>query len=77
MNFFEENSLNQIDYIRNEFRKHDHYYEYSDDHRIWQIGFADRNRLLRLLKSIPIDTAKEIINDIAPIETRSEWIRLL
>ena len=33
-------------------KNHDHYYQYSDDHRVYSSGMAQRNGIMELLKVV-------------------------
>ena len=45
-------------------RKHDWYYEYSDDHGVWRRGSDERDQLRRLQEEI--DSGYKVWNQYAP-----------
>ena len=45
-------------------RKHDWYYEYSDDHGVWRRGSDERDQLRRLQEEI--DSDYKVWNQYAP-----------
>ena len=39
--------------FRDMLRRHDYYYEMSDDHRVWKKGMAQRAEIMSMLKANP------------------------
>ena len=50
-------------------KKHDWYYDYSDDHSVYERGYRQRNKLHQLAEEI--DRDYELYNQYAPTKIKS------
>lgn len=57
----EMNDAERLALLREQIRRHDFYYQMSDDHRVWCSGQASLGRIKQIAQTLPVEVA------------RSEW----
>jgi hypothetical protein len=57
-----------IEQLETALKKHDWYYSYSDDSRVYRRGVDEQNEIRRLLRAVPRDQAKAFWQKFAPPE---------
>lgn len=63
-----------IDELEARLAAHDHYYEHSDDHKVFLRGQADRAELIVYLRKIPAKTMFNFLVKHVPPERYHIWI---
>lgn len=54
------------------FAAHDFFYEYSEDIRVFREGYQQKQRIMKLLREIPLSTARMYLDRI-PSVLRRDW----
>lgn len=74
MNADERLALEAIDLLK----KHDQTFEYSDDHRVWLTGTAEKNAILKRLNYLPLELALSLVDKyITEPEIKERWRELV
>lgn len=71
----QESRLSELFKIRADIAKHDHWFEWSDDGRVWGAGQASLNNLCS--RMVASDIQLEEVKDLIPEETLPHWQRNL
>lgn len=58
--------------IKELMQKHDWFFDYSDDMRDWRKGSAEKQQILKLMQSIPMNQIPELL-ELVPQELKEKW----
>lgn len=58
--------MNPFDRYVQLLKTHDWYYDYTDDHSVWQRGNRERAEITQMYKALGSEVAKETWNKYAP-----------
>lgn len=60
--------------IRELLSSHDWYYEYSDDNTYFNKGFAERFKIIDILKAMPMNQVRDLILEFCPDDMREVFL---
>lgn len=64
--------IDMIDQIKSLMKKHDWFFEYSDDHREWLKGWDEKLKIIELMRKIPMNQIPELLK-LVPEPIQKKW----
>lgn len=61
-----------IDRIKALMKNHDWFFDYSDDQKNWRNGMAEKERILTLMRQIPMCEVPALL-ELVPEKLRDQW----